>query len=141
MPGDPPNNKNIPEFYKSRLSDIDEELNHISKGKVKVISVSPGGLAVYAVFYGNKEDFHSQANYSSAVAARNFAYFARKSNTSKPVVFFLGPVHGQEGEGIVGLVNLLHIMETGLDYRGREWSSLKSKMEQCRIIIVPTANP
>ena len=33
----------------------------------------------------------------------------------KPVVFFVGPVHGHEVEALTGLVNLIHIMETGRD--------------------------
>jgi len=139
--GDPPNNTDIPDFFKSKLSDIEEEVNNIRKGNVKVIATSPGGLPVYAVYYGKKENFHSQANYNSAVAAGNPVFYARKDSSSKPVVFFLGPVHGQEVEGIVGLVNLIHIAETGKDYRGQEWTSLKSKIDKCRIIIVPSGNP
>ena len=140
-PGDPPNNTNIPSFFKSKLSDVEIELDNIVKGNVKAIAISAGGRPVYAVFYGEKEDFHSQADYNSAVAARNPKYFAQKGPDTKPVVFFLGPVHGQEVEGIVGMVNLLHIAETGKDYRGKEWSELRNKLEQCRVIIVPCGNP
>jgi hypothetical protein len=50
-------------------------------------------------------------------------------------------VHGHEVEGIVGLVNLIHVAETGMDHRGQEWSSLQSKLERCRVIIVPCGNP
>ncbi len=139
--GDPPNNSNIPEFYKSKLSDIDLEINQINLGQVKIVATSPGGLPIYAVYYGEKEDFSTQTNYNSAVAAHNPAFYAKKDSTTKPVVFFIGPVHGQEAEGIVGLVNLIHIAETGKDYRGRDWSSLKTKMERCRIIIIPCGNP
>lgn len=139
--GDPPNNSDLPVFFKSRLNDIESEINHIKIGEVKIIAISPGGKPVYAIYYGEKEDFHSQANYNSAVAAGNPAYYARKDSTTKPVVFFLGPVHGQEVEGIVGLVNLIHIIETGKDYRGLDWSSLKSKIDKCRVIIIPCANP
>jgi hypothetical protein len=139
--GDPPNPTDIPGFYKSKLSDIQEEIMNIKTGKAKVIAISPGGLPVYAVYYGTKDDFHSQANYNSAVAARNPVYYARKDSNTKPVVFYLGPVHGQEVENIVGLVNLIHVAETGKDYRGKDWASLKSKMEKCRIIIVPCGNP
>ena len=139
--GDPPNSIEIPEFYGSTLSAIEEEVNHIRKGEVKIVASSPGGLPVYAVFYGEKDNFHSQANYNSAVAARNPLYYAKKDSSNKPVVFFLGPVHGQEVEGIVGLVNLIHIAETGRDHRGQEWTSLKSKIDSCRLIIVPCGNP
>jgi hypothetical protein len=139
--GDPPNPTDIPDFYKSKLSDIQEELMNIKAGEAKVMAISPGGLPVYAVYYGTKDDFQSQANYNSAVAAQNPAYYAKKDKNTKPVVFFLGPVHGQEVENIVGLVNLIHVAETGKDYRGKEWVSLKSKLEKCRVIIVPCANP
>lgn len=139
--GDPPNNTNIPEFYKSKLSDIDFEIENVKLGEVKTVATSPGGLPVYAVYYGEKEDFKSQANYNSAVAARNPAFYAKKDSTTKPVVFLVGPVHGQEVENIVGLVNLIHVAETGKDYRGKDWSSLKNKIEKCRTIIIPCGNP
>lgn len=139
--GDPPNPTNLPAFFKSELSDIDTELGNIKLGTVKTIATSPGGLPIYAVYYGEKDDFKSRANYNSAVAARNPAFYAKKDSTTKPVVFFVGPVHGQEVEGIVGLVNLIHIAETGKDYRGMDWSSLKQKMEKCRTIIIPSGNP
>jgi hypothetical protein len=139
--GDPPNNTDIPDFFKSKLSDIDSEINQLKIGKVKTVATSPGGLPVYAVYYGEKEDFKSQANYNSAVAARNPAFYAKKDSSTKPVVFFVGPVHGQELENIVGLINLIHVAETGKDYRGKEWSSLKNKIEKCRTIIIPCGNP
>jgi len=140
-PGDPPNPTNLPVFYKSKLSDIDQEIINIQQGEVRVIATSPGGFPIYAISYGEKEDFRSQANYNSAVAARNPSYYAKKDSTTRPVVFFIGPVHGQEVEGIVGMVNLIHIAETGKDYRGMDWSALKNKMEKCRTIIIPCANP
>ena len=139
--GDPPNNTDIPAFFKSKLSDIDHEIKNLKAGKVKTIATSPGGLPVYAVFYGKKEDFKSQANYNSAVAAQNPAFYAQKDSLTKPVVFFVGPVHGQEVEGIVGLVNLIHIAETGKDYRGKDWTSMRDKLKQCRTIIIPCGNP
>ncbi len=139
--GDPPNNSDIPGFFKSRLTDIEEEVKSVKKGTVKVLTTSPGGLPVYAVYFGEKEDFHSLANYNSAVAAGNPVYYARKDSSTKPVIFLLGPVHGQEVEGIVGLVNLIHVIETGKDYRGKEWTSLKNKIDKCRVIIVPCGNP
>ena len=139
--GDPPNNSDIPAFFKSKVSEIQDEIDNLQLGEVETIAVSPGGLPVYAVYYGEKENFHSQANYNSAVAARNPAYYAEKDKTTKPVVFFVGPVHGQEVEGMAGMINLLHIAETGKDYRGKAWPELREKMNQCRTIIIPCGNP
>jgi hypothetical protein len=139
--GDPPNPSDIPEFYGSTLSDIDQELSQVNKGEARVVATSPGGFPVYAVYYGSKENFHSQANYNSAVAARDPRYYAHKDSSNRPVVFFLGPVHGQEVEGIVGMLNLIRVAETGRDRRGQDWSALQRKIEQCRIIILPCGNP
>ncbi len=139
--GDPANPSDIPGFFKSKLSDIDAEIEKVNLGEVKTIAISPGGLPVYAVFYGEKEDLKSQANYNSAIGARNPAYYALKDSSTKPVVLFVGPVHGQEIENIAGLVNLIHIAETGKDYRGKEWPELKRKIEMCRTIIIPSGNP
>ena len=139
--GDPPHNPNIPEYYKSKLSDIEAEITGLKKGKAKIIATSPGELPVYAIYYGEKDNLHSQANYNSALGARNPAYFAKKDANTKPVVFFIGPVHGQEVEGIVGMVNLIHLAETGKDHRGREWPELIQVFNQCRVIIIPCGNP
>jgi hypothetical protein len=141
QPGDPPNNEEVPGFYKSKLEDIYSEIKALKIGKSEVIAASPGGLSVYAVYYGEKEDLQSTANYNSAVGARNPAHYARKTAETKPVVYFIGPVHGHEVEGIVGLVNLMHIAETGKDHRGKEWPELREKFNQCRVIIIPCGNP
>ena len=75
------------------------------------------------------------------MAARDAGFYAKRDSSHRPVVYFLGPVHGQEVEGIAGLLNLIGVAETGSDLRGKEWPSLKSKLERCRIIIVPCGNP
>ncbi len=120
--GDPPNPSDIPDFYRSTLSDLEAELANVQTGQKELIATSPGGLPVYAVFYGEKAESASVANYNSAVAAREPSAYAKKDSSTRPVVFFLGPVHGQEVEGLVGLINLIHIAETGKDHRGREWA-------------------
>ena len=139
--GDPQNPANIPLFFKSKLEDIETEIKTIKKGEVKIIAESPGALPVYAVFYGEKEDLKSQANYNSAVGAKNPAFYAQKDSATKPIVLFIGPVHGHEVENIAGLVNLIHIAETGKDYRGKNWLELQKKLEKTRTIIIPCGNP
>jgi hypothetical protein len=145
QPALPPDNQHpnpvVPDFYRGTLADIASELAAVKRGKVETEAHSPGGRPVYAVYYGAKEDFHSRANYNSAVGARNPAFYARKTAQTRPVVFLLGPVHGQEAEGIVGLVNLIHLAETGFDHRGRAWPELLDNFNRCRVIILPCGNP
>ncbi len=120
---------------------MEREIRSVVKGSVETIAVSPGGRPVRAVIYGEADDLRSQANYGSAVGAGNAAYYARKDAATKPVILLLGPVHGQEIEGIVGLVNLVHVAETGKDHRGRAWPELARRLAKARVVIVPCANP
>lgn len=140
-PEDVPAPTNLPPYWKSRLEDIEAEISTVRKGAVAVSAVSPGGLPVYTVSYGEQEGLHSQANYNSAVAAGNPAYYALKTPDTKAVSVVLGPVHGQEFENIVGTVNLIHVLETGADHRGKKWDDLRAKADRCRLVIVPCGNP
>jgi hypothetical protein len=140
-PGDPPPPSDLPSFWRSTLSDVEKEIGAVRKGRVETIAVSPGGRPVYAVSYGERDELRSQANYNSAVGAGSAGWYALKDRSTKPVVLLLGPVHGQEVEGIVGLVNLIHLAETGVDYRGRPWPGLRERLDRCRLLIVPSANP
>jgi hypothetical protein len=138
---DPPLPGDLPGFWRSTLEHVDAEVRAVRAGTVDTIATSPGGRPLYAVRYGERDDLNSQANYNSAVAAQSPAWYARKDETTKPVVLFLGPVHGQEVEGVVGLVNLIHVAETGSDHRGQPWPDLKRRLDRFRVLIVPSANP
>src|SRR5581483_4759957 len=131
-PGQPP------EFWKSRLADVDAAVKQVKRGAVRVLVKSPGKRDVYLVTYGPKADRRSLANYNSACGGNDPASYARKDGKQFPVVFLLGPVHGGEFEGIVGLVNLLSVAETGKDLRGRKWEQLRAHFDRCRVLLVPS---
>lgn len=132
---------NLAPFWKSRLSDVDAALKEVRKGSVRPLAKSPGGRDVHLVTYGEKNDLKSAANYNSACGGNDPASYARKDGSQRPTVFFLGPVHGQEFEGIAGLVNLIRIAETGRDWRDREWKELSANLAKSRVLIVPCGNP
>jgi hypothetical protein len=53
----------------------------------------------------------------------------------------MAAVHGGEFEGIVGMINLLSVMETGKDLRGKEWPGITEQMARLdRIILIPIVN-
>ena len=64
-----------------------------------------------------------------------------KAGRQKPVVLFVGPVHGHEVEALTGLANFIRIMDTGRDLAGRDHFELRSLGEQCRLLIIPAGNP
>jgi hypothetical protein len=133
--------RNLPPFWKSRLSDVDAAVRDVKKGNVEIVAKSAGGRNIYLVSYGEKPRWNSSANYNSAVAGLDPASYARKDGTQRPVVLLLGPVHGSEFEGVVGMVNLLHVAETGRDLRARPWKRLSENLAKCRVLIVPCGNP
>jgi hypothetical protein len=50
-------------------------------------------------------------------------------------------VHGQETEGLTGLVNLIEVLKRGTDLRGRPQPRLHALGRQCRVLVIPTGNP
>jgi hypothetical protein len=131
----------LPTFWKSRLSDVDFALGQVKKGHVLPLAKSAGRRNLHLVTYGKKDGLASTANYSSASGGNDPASYRRKDGKQKPVVFMLGPVHGGEFEGVVGLNNLVCVAETGQDLRGRKWPDLAANLGRCRLLIVPVGNP
>ncbi len=131
----------VPSFWKGAVDNVMEMVASVERGKTKAIAISPGGRPVYLFTYGPTVDLQSQANYGSAAAARDPGYYARKKETDPPIVYIIGGPHGQEMEGVVGLVNLIQVAETGKDFRGKEWPRLRENFDKCRVVIAPLANP
>lgn len=131
----------VPSWWKSRSDDIDEAVHRVKKGTTRVLTRSAGKRAVHLVTYGERRRGASYANYNSACAGGDPASYARKDGKQPPTVFLLGPVHGAELEGTVGLLHLLEVAETGRDGRGRPWKTLADNVARCRVLIVPCGNP
>jgi zinc carboxypeptidase len=133
--------RSAPTFWKSRIANVEEEISQVKRGKVTVLARTPGKRKLYLIAYGDKQNLRGTANYNSACGGNDPASYARKDGAQKPVVFLLGPVHGQEVEGVAGLLNLIHVTETGRDFRGQEWKELAEHFARCRVLIVPCGNP
>ncbi|NQT93365.1 MAG: hypothetical protein HQ559_11440 [Lentisphaerae bacterium] len=130
-----------PGFWKTTQGDVAQAAKGVRRGKTRVLCRSAGKREIHLVSYGPKQPRQGAANYGSACAGRDPASYARKDGKQRPVVFLLGPVHGGEVEGVAGLVNLIHVAETGKDLRGRAWPQLAENVGRCRTLIIPLANP
>ncbi|MFB9330793.1 M14 family zinc carboxypeptidase [Paenibacillus aurantiacus] len=128
-------------FWISRLQDIEEGLARVSQGSVRTLASSAGGRAIPIAEYGTQEDFHRQANYSSACGAGDPAFYARKSDQAKPVLLIVGGIHGGELEGIAAVMNLIHLLETGTDYRGNPYPYITENAHRFRLLLIPCMNP
>ena len=131
----------VPAFWLGQGNGLAERWNRLALGKVQTIAVSPGGRPIHLISYGELESLPQNANFNSAVAALQPSAYRDKAARKKPVVLLVGPVHGQEVEGLTGLGNLIQIMETGQDLRGKEQSRLLALGRRCRLLIIPSGNP
>lgn len=133
--------RELPDFWIGAVTKLASRFENLTQGEATVIGVTPGGRPMHLVAYGSREAVAHSANYNSAIGGRDPSAYMDKSARKKPVVFFVGPVHGHEVEGLTGLVNLIQIMETGKDLRGKNQTALRQLGDQCRLLIVPAGNP
>ncbi len=134
--------ENIPSYWLSTFDQVSDFLkNNIKKGKVEVIGTSAGGRPVRAVVYGKPRQGKGTTTFSGSIGFRDVRAY-RGPDHDKVVYMGMSAVHGGEFEGIVGMVNLLSVIETGKDLRGKEWpeiTDIVSKLD--RLILIPIVNP
>lgn len=132
----------IPAFWISSVDDVAGFLKtNVKKGKVEVIGTSAGGRPIRAVFYGNPRQGKGTSTFSGSIGFRNVRAY-RGPDHEKMVYLGMGAVHGGEFEGIVGVINLISVLETGKDLRGKEWPEVTAAMSKIdRLILIPIVNP
>ncbi|WP_372933446.1 M14 family zinc carboxypeptidase [Mariniphaga sediminis] len=134
--------ENIPSFWLTTIEEVSDFLYHtVRKGRIKVIGTSAGGRPVRAIFYGKPRAEEGTTTFSGSLGFRDVKAY-RGPDHDKTVYLGLAAVHGGEFEGIVGMVNLISVIETGQDLRGKEWPEINKIMEQIdRLILIPMVNP
>lgn len=133
--------ENPPDFWVSTVDGVTRFLGErVHRGNVAVIGKSAGGRPIRAVFYGRARKGAGTTTFSGAIGARDMrAYYG--PDFDKKVYWAMAAVHGGEFEGIVGLVNLLSVLETGKDLRGRPWPEIFAAAERIdRLIVIPIVN-
>lgn len=130
----------VPSFWKTDLDTIAAWAKDAKKATVTELCRSAGGRPVYAFCYGEKQEIISRANYSSACGGHDRNVYAPTEN-KKPVVLLYGAEHGGETEGTAALMNLISLLETGVDLAGERHDSLVAAAEKVRLVIVPVCNP
>jgi len=133
--------ENIPEFWVSSVPEVGRFLRgSVHKGTVVGIGTSAGGRPILAVFYGRAREGKGTTTFSGSLGFGDVRAYLGPDSQRK-VYLGLAGVHGGEFEGIVGMVNLLAVLETGRDLRGKEWPEITAAAKALdRIIIVPITN-
>lgn len=132
----------IPAFWLSTVDGVRGFLGtKVTKGQVSVIGRSAGGHEIQAVTYGRPREGRGTTTFSGSLGFRDVrAYLG--PDWKRTVYCGISAVHGAEFEGIVGTVNLISVLETGKDLRGKAWPELAEAASKLgRIVLVPIANP
>jgi len=133
--------RELPAFWVGDMERVGALVAGLERGEVTTSASTPGRRPMHLVTFGEREVVQHIANFNSAIGAREPAVYMDKTARRKPVILLVGPVHGQETEALTGLCNLISVMDTGRDLRGKEQGGLRALGEQCRLLIIPAGNP
>jgi hypothetical protein len=133
--------KVIPDFWVSTVDGVFAFLDtRVHKGEVQQIGTTAGGRPMRAVFYGQPRGPKGHTTFSGSLGFRDVRAFIGP-DYGKKVYMAMGSVHGGEIEGIVGMVNLISVLETGSDLRGKPWPEITAAAAKLdRIILIPITN-
>ena len=132
----------LPIYWHGSVEQVNEDIKKIKKGRVKELLPSAGGRPIYMIEYGKSNLPPRKANLSSALGGKDFSSYADKSGADYiPTVYFAGCIHGGEFEGTVAIMNLISLLETGVDLAGNPNDALKSAAEKVHLILTPMCNP
>lgn len=134
--------EDIPSFWLCTVDEVAEFLyKTVKKGQIKIIGTSAGGRSIRAVTYGKPRIGEGTSTFSGSLGFRDVRAY-RGPDHEKTVYLGMAAVHGGEFEGIVGMVNLISVLETGKDLRGNEWPEFGDVISGLdRIILIPIMNP
>ena len=128
-----------PEWWRVRPEEIMELCRSVKRGRAEVIAETPAGFPVYAVFYGDFSEPAPRTNWSAAGSSSTYrSYYTREG--APQTFLFLAGIHGAEAESVCAAVNLIQLLETGRDFRGRRDEELLRLIEAYRLIVIPCAN-
>jgi len=134
--------RNIPEYWVSSLDGVNRFLDEqIHAGVLTTIGTTAGGRPIRAVFYGRARQGKGTTTFSGSLGFGDVRAYTGPDYERKVYLGMAG-VHGGEFEGIVGIVNLLSVLETGKDLRGKLWPGITAATTSLdRLILIPIMNP
>jgi hypothetical protein len=133
--------RDIPSFWATTVAEVQRLLEtRIKAGRVESIGRTAGGRTMRAVVYGSPRAGKGTTTYSGSLGFRDVRAYIGPDSARK-VYMAMAAVHGGEFEAIAGMANLLSVLETGRDLRGREWPEIVAAAKALdRVILIPIVN-
>ena len=130
-----------PDFWKVRPHEIMELCEGAKRASRKeIVCRTPLGYPVYALFYGDFGDEPPRSNWSAGKSSRTYRSYYGDRTDGRQTFLFLCGIHGAEPENVAAAANLIQMLETGRDFRGRTDAELLDLVSRYRLIVVPCAN-
>lgn len=130
-----------PDFWKVHPAEIVELCESATKcSRKEIICRTPLGYPVYALFYGDFNEPPPQTNWSAGQGSTTYRNFYGRPQGGTQTFLFIAGVHGAEPETVAGAANVIKMLETGTDFRGRKDEDLIRLAGGYRLIIVPCVN-
>lgn len=131
----------IPDFWVSTVDGVNGFLGQrVHKGGVEQFGTTAGGRPMRAVLYGKPRGAAGTTTFSGSLGFGDVRAYLGPEHARK-VYMAMGSVHGGEIEGIVGIVNLIAVLETGNDLRGKPWPEITAAAARLdRLILIPITN-
>ena len=126
-----------PDWWKVRLPEIAEELSKVKKGRVETILPEKD---IRAVFYQEKDFPAPEVRWTAAASSADPNRY-KTSGYDPQCIMMIAGVHGAEAEGVITILNLVSLLETGKDLRGKERPVLCELLKKYRLVMIPCCNP
>lgn len=128
-----------PDFWRVKPQEIIDVCKSVKRGKAEIIARTPADFPVYAVFYGEFNEPPPQTNWSAGSSSTTWkTYIGEK--TQKQTILVCAGIHGAEAESVASLANLIQLLETGKDFRGKKDDDMLRLAQNYRLIILPCVN-
>ena len=133
--------ENIPSYWISSYDDVTSFLTkNVHKGKVESYRNLCRRKADPCSILWKARQGKGTTTFSGSLGFGDVRAY-RGPDHEKTVYMGMAAVHGGEFEGIVGMVNLISVIETGKDLRGQEWPGITEVVSKLdRLILIPIVN-
>lgn len=127
-----------PDFWKVRPAEVIEICKGVRTGKAVVEAKTPLGYPVYAVYFGDFSEPAPQTNWSAGGSSSSRKAYIGENH--RQTIMFIAGVHGSEPENVACAVNLISLLDSGKDLRGKEDPEFLELARNYNIIIMPCVN-
>jgi hypothetical protein len=131
-----------PEWWVSQPDAAATLCEQLAGVETSVLGQTAGGRDIMVAAIGAREPLPDRTSNSlgSALAGGRAAAFYGDGDRERQSLLVVGNAHGIEFEGTVVALNLLNIVVTGSDLRGRPWPALQEAASQLRLVVIPHLN-